>query len=90
MSFLQEFMIALVGAPNFRETWRWSSEMYQAWKSILKGKGYTAGVGDEGGFAPAWKANAEAVELILQAIEQAGYKPGEQIALALDPAPSGF
>ncbi len=70
-------MIAPVGAPNFRETWRWGSEMYQALKGVLKGKGYTAGVGDEGGFAPAWKTNAEAVELILQAIEQAGYKPGE-------------
>ena len=87
---LQEFMIAPVGAPNFREALRWGSETYQALKGVLKGKGYTVGVGDEGGFAPALKTNAEAVELILQAIEKAGYKPGEQIALALDPASSGF
>ncbi len=87
---LQEFMIAPVGAPNFREALRWGSETYQALKGVLKGKGYTVGVGDEGGFAPALKTNAEAVELILQAIEKAGYKPGDQIALALDPASSGF
>ena len=87
---LQEFMIAPVGAPNFREALRWGSETYQALKGVLKSKGYSTGVGDEGGFAPALKTNAEAVELILQAIEKAGYKPGEQIALALDPASSGF
>jgi len=87
---LQEFMIAPVGAPNFREALRWGSEVYQALKGVLKGQGYTTGVGDEGGFAPALKTNAEAVELILKAIEKAGYKPGEQIALALDPASSGF
>ena len=87
---LQEFMIAPVGAPNFREALRWGSETYQALKGVLKSKGYTVGVGDEGGFAPALKTNAEAVEVILQAIEKAGYKPGEQIALALDPASSGF
>ena len=87
---LQEFMIAPVGAPNFREALRWGSETYQALKGVLKGKGYTVGVGDEGGFAPALKTNAEAVEVILQAIEKAGYKPGEQIALAIDPASSGF
>jgi enolase len=87
---LQEFMIAPVGAPNFREALRWGSETYQALKGVLKGKGYTVGVGDEGGFAPALKTNAEAVELILQAIEKAGYQPGDQIALALDPASSGF
>ena len=87
---LQEFMIAPVGAPNFREALRWGSETYQALKGVLKSKGYTTGVGDEGGFAPALKTNAEAVEVILQAIEKAGYKPGEQIALALDPASSGF
>lgn len=87
---LQEFMIAPVGAPNFREALRWGSETYQALKGVLKGKGYTVGVGDEGGFAPALKTNAEAVEVILQAIETAGYQPGEQIALALDPASSGF
>lgn len=87
---LQEFMIAPVGAPNFREALRWGSEVYQTLKSVLKSKNYTTGVGDEGGFAPALKSNAEAVELILQAIEKAGYKPGEQVALALDPASSGF
>jgi enolase len=87
---LQEFMIAPVGAPNFREALRWGSETYQALKSVLKDRGYSTGVGDEGGFAPALKTNAEAVELILQAIEKAGYRPGEQIAMALDPASSGF
>ncbi len=86
----QEFMIAPVGAPNFREALRWGSETYQTLKGVLKSKGYSVGVGDEGGFAPALKTNAEAVEVILQAIEKAGYKPGEQIALAIDPASSGF
>jgi enolase len=87
---LQEFMIAPVGAPNFREALRWGSETYHALKTVLKGKGYATGVGDEGGFAPALRTNAEAVELILQAIEKAGYRPGDQIAIALDPASSGF
>jgi enolase len=87
---LQEFMIAPVGAPNFREALRWGSEVYQALKGVLKNSGYSTGVGDEGGFAPALKTNAEAVEVILKAIGKAGYKPGEQIAIALDPASSGF
>jgi len=87
---LQEFMIAPVGAPNFREALRWGSEVYHALKGVLKSSGYTTGVGDEGGFAPALKTNAEAVEVILKAIEKAGYKPGEQISIALDPASSGF
>ena len=87
---LQEFMIAPVGAPNFREALRWGSEVYQALKGVLKTEGYTTGVGDEGGFAPALKKNSDAVELILKAIEKAGYKPGDQIAIALDPASSGF
>ncbi len=87
---LQEFMIAPLGAPNFREALRWGSETYHALKGVLKNKGYTTGVGDEGGFAPALKTNAEAVELILQAIKKAGYRPWEQIAVALDPASSGF
>lgn len=87
---LQEFMIAPVGAPNFREALRWGSEVYHALKGVLKSSGYTTGVGDEGGFAPALKTNAEAVEVILKAIEKAGYKPGDQIAIALDPASSGF
>jgi len=87
---LQEFMIAPVGAPNFREALRWGSEVYHALKNVLKSSGYTTSVGDEGGFAPALKTNAEAVEVILKAIEKAGYKPGEQISIALDPASSGF
>ena len=86
----QEFMIAPVGAPNFREAVRWGSEVYQALKAVLKSSGHATGVGDEGGFAPALKTNAEAVEIILRAIEKAGYKPGEQIVIALDPATSGF
>ena len=86
----QEFMIAPVGAPNFREALRWGSEVYQALKGVLKAGGHTVGVGDEGGFAPALKTNAEAVELILKAIEKAGYRPGEQIGIAIDPASSGF
>jgi enolase len=87
---LQEFMIAPVGAPNFREALRWGSEVYHSLKAVLKSSGYSTGVGDEGGFAPALKANAEAVELIIKAIEKAGYKPGDDIAIALDPASSGF
>ena len=86
----QEFMIAPVGAPNFREAVRWGSEVYQALKGVLKASGHATGVGDEGGFAPALKTNAEAVEMILRAIEKAGYKPGEDIVIALDPATSGF
>ncbi len=87
---LQEFMIAPVGAPNFHEAVRWGAETYQALKSVLKSKGYSTGVGDEGGFAPTLKTNAEAVELIIAAIQKAGYTPGEQIGIALDPASSGF
>ncbi len=87
---LQEFMIAPVGAPSFREALRWGAETYHALKKVLKDSGYSTGVGDEGGFAPALKSNAEAVELILQAIAAAGYQPGEHIALALDPASSAF
>ncbi|MFO7557167.1 MAG: phosphopyruvate hydratase [Desulfobacterales bacterium] len=86
----QEFMIAPVGAPNFREALRWGSEVYQALKGVMKSSGYATGVGDEGGFAPALKTNAEAVEMILKATEKAGYKPGEHIVIALDPATSGF
>ena len=87
---LQEFMIAPVGAPSFREALRWGTEIYQELKTILKDAGYSTGVGDEGGFSPALKKNSDAVELILKAIEKAGYRPGEQIALALDPASSSF
>jgi len=86
----QEFMIAPVGAPSFREALRWGSEVYQALKGVLKSSGYSTGVGDEGGFAPALKTNAEAVETILKAIKKAGYKPGDHIVIALDPATSGF
>jgi len=86
----QEFMIAPVGAPNFREALQWGSEVYQALKGVLKSSGHATGVGDEGGFAPALKTNAQAVEMILKAIEKAGYKPGEHIVIALDPATSGF
>ncbi len=87
---LQEFMIAPIGAPDFAEAVRWGAETYHALKGVLKSKGYSTGVGDEGGFAPTLKTNADAVELILQAIQKAGYKPGDDIAIALDPASSGF
>jgi enolase len=87
---LQEFMIAPVGAPSFAEALRWGSEIYHRLKKVLKDGGYSTGVGDEGGFAPALKRNADAVELILKAIEGAGYRPGEDVVLALDPASSGF
>ncbi len=87
---LQEFMIAPIGAPTFHEAVRWGSETYQALKSVLKSKGYPTSVGDEGGFAPTLKTNAEAIELILTAIEKAGYKPGADISIAIDPASSGF
>jgi enolase len=83
---LQEFMVMPVGAPTFREALRWGSEIYQALKKVLKDKGYGTNVGDEGGFAPSLGYNAEAIEVILQAIEQAGYAPGEDVYIALDPA----
>jgi enolase len=84
----QEFMVMPLGAPSFSEGLRWGTEIYHALKSVLKERGYTALVGDEGGYAPALKANAEAVEVILSAIEKAGYKAGEQVSIALDPAAS--
>ncbi len=87
---LQEFMIAPVGAPTFAEALRWGSEVYHALKAVLKKRGYATGVGDEGGFAPSLKTNEEAIEVILEAIGKAGYQPGEQIFLALDPAASEF
>ena len=86
----QEFMVMPFGAPNFSECVRWSAEIYHALKGVLKAHGYTTLVGDEGGYAPALKSNSEAVELILEAIEKAGYKAGEQVAIALDPAASEF
>ena len=85
---LQEFMVMPVGAPSFREALRWGAETYHTLKKVLKEKGYGTNVGDEGGFAPSLGSNAEAIELILQAIEKAGYKPGEDIWIALDPAAS--
>jgi enolase len=84
----QEFMVMPLGASSFAEGLRWSAEIYHNLKNVLKERGYTALVGDEGGYAPALKANNEAVEIILTAIEKAGYKPGEQIGIALDPAAS--
>ena len=86
----QEFMIMPLGAPSFSEAIRWGAEIYHTLKSVLRDKGYTALVGDEGGYAPALKANAEAVEIILEAIENAGFKAGTDIAIALDPAASEF
>ncbi len=84
----QEFMVMPLGAPSFSEGLRWGAEIYHALKSVLKSRGYATLVGDEGGYAPALKANVEAVEVILEAIEKAGYKAGEQVAIALDPAAS--
>ena len=85
----QEFMVMPVGAESFREGLRWGAEIYHALKQVLKGKGYNTNTGDEGGFAPALKqGNNEALEVILEAIEKAGYKAGEQILIALDPATS--
>ncbi len=86
----QEFMVMPFGAANFAEGLRWGTEIYHALKAVLKGRGYTALVGDEGGYAPALKANSEAVEVILEAIHKAGYKAGvgADVAIALDPAAS--
>jgi enolase len=86
----QEFMAMPVGAPSFSEALRWGTEVFHTLKGVLKKRGYNTAVGDEGGFAPSLKANVEAIEVILEAITQAGYKPGEQIAIALDPATSEF
>lgn len=86
----QEFMVMPLGADTFAEALRWGSEIYQSLKQVLKSHGYTALVGDEGGYAPALKTNAEAVEVILEAIDKAGYKAGDQVAIALDPAASEF
>jgi len=86
----QEFMIMPVGAPSIREAVRMMAEIFHTLKGVLKGKGYNTGVGDEGGYAPSLKSNDEAIEVILQAIEKAGYKPGDNVMLALDPAASEF
>jgi enolase len=87
---LQEFMIVPVGAPSFKEGLRWGAEVFHRLKKLIDSKGWPTQVGDEGGFAPDLKSNEEALTLLMQAIESAGYKPGEQIALALDCAASEF
>ena len=87
---MQEFMVMPVGAPSFREALRWGAEIFHALQSVLHDKGYPTQVGDEGGYAPSLGSNQEAIELILQAIEKAGYEPGEDVFIALDPASSEF
>jgi len=85
---IQEFMIMPAGAANFKETLRMGAEIFHALKTVLKGKGYNTAVGDEGGFAPNLKSNEEALEVIMEAIVKAGYKPGKDVLLALDAASS--
>jgi enolase len=85
---LQEFMVMPVGAPSFVEAVRWCAETYQALRKVLLAQGYHTGVGDEGGFAPPLETNSQAVELIVEAIQKAGYRPGKDIFIALDPAAS--
>jgi enolase len=87
---IQEFMIAPIGAESFREALRWGSEVYHSLKSVLKSKGLATGLGDEGGFAPNLPSNREALDLIVSAIEKAGYKVGTEVALALDVAATEF
>jgi enolase len=87
---LQEFMLYPLGAPSFREALRWGAEVFHTLKGILKQKGYSTAVGDEGGFAPDLSSNREAIELVVAAIEAAGYRPGQDIFVALDPAASEF
>lgn len=86
----QEFMVMPVGAPSFSEGLRWGVEIFHALKSALKKHGYSTAVGDEGGFAPSCKSNEEAIQIVLEAIGAAGYKAGEQVSIALDPAASEF
>jgi enolase len=86
----QEFMVMPVGAPKFSEGLRWGVEIFHALKTTLKKRGYSTAVGDEGGFAPSCKSNEEAIQIVLEAIASAGYKPGEQVSIALDPAASEF
>src|SRR6201993_1347769 len=86
----QEFMAMPVGAPTFSEALRWGVEVFHALKSSLKKHGYSTSVGDEGGFAPSCKSNEEAIQIVFEAIVAAGYKPGEQVSIALDPASSEF
>jgi len=87
---IQEFMIAPIGAPTFREAVRWGAEVYHALKKVLHERGLATGLGDEGGFAPNLESNRAALDLILEAIKAAGYEPGRDIALALDVAASEF
>src|ERR1700694_2716382 len=87
---LQEFMVCPVGAPTFAEAMRAVSEVYQALKKVLKAQGLATAVGDEGGFAPNLRSNEDALKLIVDAIKQAGYEPGRDVAIALDPAASEF
>jgi enolase len=87
---LQEFMIMPAGASSFSEAQRYCAEVYQSLKTILKTKGYATGVGDEGGFAPDLNSNEEAIQVIVEAIEKAGYVPGKDLFIALDPASSEF
>ncbi len=87
---IQEFMIVPVGAPSFKEALRWGAEVFASLSKVLKDKGLLGGVGDEGGYAPNLGSNQEALDLLIAAIESAGYKPGEQVALALDVAASEF
>jgi enolase len=86
----QEFMVTPIGAPSFSEGLRWGVEVFHALKAALKKHGYSTSVGDEGGFAPNCKSNEEAIQIVLEAIKAAGYKPGEQVSIALDPASSEF
>ncbi len=86
----QEFMIMPIGAERFTDALRWGAEIFHTLKSVLKKRGYSTAVGDEGGFAPSLKSNEEAIEVILEAIQAAGYKVGDDVALALDPASSEF
>jgi enolase len=86
----QEFMVMPIGAGSFSEALRWGVEVFHALKAALKKHGYSTSVGDEGGFAPSCKSNEEAIQIVLEAIANAGYKPGEQISVALDPAASEF
>jgi enolase len=86
----QEFMVMPIGAPSFSEGLRWGVEVFHSLKSALKKHGYSTAVGDEGGFAPSCKSNEEAIQIVLEAISAAGYKPGEQVSIALDPAASEF
>lgn len=86
----QEFMVMPLGAESFADALRWGAEVFHTLKGVLKKRGYNTGVGDEGGFAPSVKSNQEAIDLVLEAIQQAGYTPGEDIYIALDPAASEF